>query len=511
MNEPLFSVLNGWSLLGVYALVMMALVPFISSGLVRNKAEFLVAGRRLGSWASAFSIAATWIWAPALFIAAQKAYTQGFAGVFWFTVPNVLCLVLFGYFAQSLRKRFPDGYTLSGFIRERYSGRVQGLYLVQLIGLALCSFAVQLLAGGVLISALTGIPFWQVTLALSAIALSYSAWSGLRASVVTDYVQMVLIAVTGLVLVPWVIASAGGWEAVAAGLGGHTGNYASIFSAGGAEVFFGFGIAVTIGLMSGPFGDQSFYQRAFGTWSWAVRGAFIKGALIFALVPVLMSLLGFVAAGTGIQVSDEQLVNLEAVLAYLPAWTAIPFTFMLLSGLVSTLDSNLCAVSSMAGHDLAQLRQVEPEGASARAMGVAAGDSDLARAVPLNEPKGGSADAVVWARWGMFGLALGAIAIANLPGMKILYLFLFYGTLRASTFLPTVLSVLSDRTREAAVFWGILLAIGIGLPVFAYGNFTGNVPWTIAGSLLTVLLSGGVAWVGSAFANRSPSPALGQA
>ena len=58
----------------------------------KTKDQFLVADRTLGLWESAFSIAATWVWAPALFLAAQKAYTQGLAGVFWFTVPNVLSL-----------------------------------------------------------------------------------------------------------------------------------------------------------------------------------------------------------------------------------------------------------------------------------------------------------------------------------------------------------------------------------------------------------------------------------
>ena len=35
------------------------------------------------------SIAASWIWAPALFVSVQLAYEKGIAGIFWFTIPNV--------------------------------------------------------------------------------------------------------------------------------------------------------------------------------------------------------------------------------------------------------------------------------------------------------------------------------------------------------------------------------------------------------------------------------------
>lgn len=69
-------------------------------------------------------------------------------------------------------------------------------------------------------------------------------------------------------------------------------------------------------------------------------------------------------------------------------------------------------------------------------------------------------------------------------------MFLFYGTLRASTFLPTVFSLLWRGLPERAVFYGILASIGFGLPVFAYGNFTGQTHWAVAGTLTTVSVSG---------------------
>jgi len=437
-----------------FFVISFGLTLFIASG--DKKEEFLVANRNIGALPAAFSIAATWIWAPALFVAAQKAYTQGWVGLFWFTVPNVLCLVVFAHFAQIFRDKFPSGYTISGYMKERYSSRVQWIYHVELIGLSICSFAVQLLAGGLIFSTLTGIPFLHVTLVLSVIALSYSLVSGIRASILTDYVQMAIILIVSAILIPWAVTEAGGISTIVSGLSGISGEYTSLFTGKGVDVFLSFGIAVTIGLFSGPFGDQTFWQRAQSVEKRNVKKAFILGALIFSVVPITMSLLGFVAAGTGMVANSAQLINLEVIQRFLPVWAVFPFTLMLLSGLVSTLDSALCAISSVFWGDIAC--------------------------------KGG--DSKHNTRLVMVGAAIVAVGIANIPGMQILYLFLFYGTLRASVLIPTVMTLLSSKIKESGMFWGILSSIAIGLPIFAYGKFNGNLPMIIAGSIITVGLSG---------------------
>jgi len=474
MNDALLPLGQGVSLIVVYSAAMLLLAWAVSRHGLATKSQFLLADRRLGVWESAFSIAATWIWAPALFLSSQKAYQQGLPGVFWFTVPNVACLIVFGWFAQRIRRLVPDGFTLSDYMRHRYSGRVQALYLIQMAGLAACSFAVQLLAGGKVLAFLTGVPFVPTTLALALLALAYSLMSGLRASVATDYAQMIIILVVSAVAVPWAVHAAGGWGVVCAGLAGRSGEFGSLFHSRGASVAWSFGVPVTIGLMAGPFGDQSFWQRAFATEEGQVRAAFTRGALIFAVVPILLSLLGFAAAGQGFDAHDPALVNVEIVRTLLPRWVLLPVTFMLLSGLVSTLDSNLCAIASMAGHDLL-------------------GHADGRRVVRVS-------------RWSMVALAAVGLAIANVPGLKILYLFLFYGTLRASTLLPTVITLLTNRPREQGMFLGILASIVVGLPVFAYGNFKQVLCYKVIGAILTVAVSGAI--VVATWCRRDGGPAV---
>ncbi len=199
-----------------------------------------------------------------------------------------------------------------------------------------------------------------------------------------------------------------------------------------------------------------------------------KEALIglnVAVQPLMMAGLGFIAAGEQWTVADSSLVNIEVIARLLPSWMVTAFMVVLLSGLLSTLDSNLCAVSSLMGHDLVN------EAHSDRR-------SREQQVLPAS-------------RIGMLLLALLGLGVANISGMKILYLFLFYGTLRASTLLPTVISLSKAKVSESGLFWGILVSMLVGLPVFSYGNFAKDTWWTVAGSLGTVLTSGLVTLVAS--------------
>lgn len=452
----------GTAVLIFYAALMLA-ATLIFTQRAQDKESFHVAGRNLGTIPAAMSIAATWIWAPALFVSAEKAYTNGIPGIFWFLVPNVLCLVIFIPFAKRIREKYPDGITLTGYMDTVYhSPKVKGVYTFQLGALAVLSTAVQLLAGGKMLSAIIGVPLWMVTIILAAIAYSYSRFSGLKASVATDVVQFGIILLGCALIVPWTVARSGGVSTAIAGLPSVSGKYDSLFFASGLEVFLGFGLPTAVGLTSGPFGDQCFWQRAFAIRKNSIGKAFFIGAIAFGIVPLSISLIGFAAAGAGFVPVDTSMVNMEYVMSLLPAWVLAPFLMMILSGLLSTVDSNLCAAASMT--------------------------TDWQVTGKLN-----NAGNIRVSRFVMLAMLLVSILIANIPGLTVTHLFLFYGTLRASTLLPTVLTLLDKKLSAKGVYAGILVSLCVGLPVFAVGNILNLATWKTAGSLLTVCMSGAVA------------------
>lgn len=442
----------------VYAVIMIAATVLMTKK-EKSIEGFCVGNRNIGWFVSALSIAATWIWAPALFTSTENAYTKGFAGLFWFLVPNVLCLIFFIPFARKIRKEMPEGITLSGYMCQKYNSEpVKNVYLFQLGALSALSTGVQLLAGSKILSMLTGIPFWVMTIIMAVIAYSYSQFSGIKASILTDAIQMVFMLIASVCFAVFGIKNGGGIDSLLAGIGGYAGDCSSLISPRGIEIFFGFGLPTTIGLISGPFGDQCFWQRAFCVKKNRIGRAFFVGAILFGMVPLSMGILGFVGAGMGYTAVDTGVINFELISQLFPSWAVIPFLFMIVSGLLSTIDSNLCAISSLT--------------------------TDIFKNNTLRKTK-----------VAMILLLAVGIAVANIPGLTVTHLFLMYGTLRAATLLPTIFTLKGVKLKAEGVVCGIISALIIGLPVFAYGNITGAAAYKTAGSLLTVLLSGTVAFI----------------
>lgn len=441
-----------------YAVIMFGITVFITKK-ENNIERFCVGNRNIGWGVSALSIAATWIWAPALFISTENAYTKGFAGLFWFLIPNVICLILFIPFAKRIRNEMPKGITLSGYMYKKYHSKaVRNTYLFQLGALSTLSTGVQLLAGSKILSRLTKIPFIVMTIIMAIIAFSYSQFSGIKASILTDAIQMVFMLIISICFVIFGIKNSGGLKILSTGLGGITEDARYLFSKRGWEIFLDFGLPTTIGLISGPFGDQCFWQRAFCIKKDKIGKAFFVGALLFAIVPLSMGILGFIGAGIRYAAKDAGIINFELINVLFPMWTIIPFLFMIVSGLLSTIDSNLCAISSLT--------------------------TDILKKRTLRKTK-----------LSMILLLVVGITVANIPNLTVTHLFLMYGTLRAATLFPTIFTLKGIRLKPQSIVIGIISALVIGLPVFGYGSIKGIAIYKTIGSLLTVILSGVISLV----------------
>lgn len=443
----------GLATLFVYGVGM----AWVSYKFIKNKKQSLeyytVADRKNGTLQSALSIAATWIWAPALFVGSTQAYNNGWVGLFWFLVPNILTLLFIIPFAVRLRNRYPDGFTLSGFMGKTYNKKVQKLYQFETGVLSVLSMAVNILAGGVVLTMVSGIPLWIGSIIMMVIVFGYTYRGGIKASLLTDAIQMVFILGALLLFAPVAIAQ-NGWDTLLAGLTGIN-QVDGLFTESGVGVALTFGIISAIGLFAGPIGDQSFWQRVFTVDKPKIGKSFGLAALFFGLVPLLMSVFGFIAAGSGAEVANAGYVNLEVIQSVFPVWVAIPFLLMLLSGLLSTVDSQLLALGSIAT-DFTQ-------------------DAKKQKIVMI-------VGAVI------------ALLIANIPGNSVLFMFLVYGTLRASTFSITVLTLLNAKLRANAVFSGLVVAMAIGFPVFIYGNLNNLNDVKLWGSIFTATIAGVIAY-----------------
>ena len=127
---------GGYLLIALFGIAMVGVTWVISRDRrwKHTGVGFLVAGREVPWTIGSFSIAASWIWAPALFVSVQKAYELGLPGIFWFTAPNILALVIFAFLAPKVRSKIPGGYTLPDWIRYRLDDKkLHAIYMIPYI------------------------------------------------------------------------------------------------------------------------------------------------------------------------------------------------------------------------------------------------------------------------------------------------------------------------------------------------------------------------------------------
>ncbi len=469
---------QGLLVIAFFGIVMFILTWVTTRSTIWTSTQngFLYAGRSVTSVPAAFSIAASWVWAPALFVSVQKSYELGLSGLFWFTAPNVVAVIIYAFLGPSIRKKLPGGFSIPDWIGHRFhsegektSALLHRLYLVPYLWYQVMAITVQLFVGGMLLNFLTGIPVsWGMVLML-AVVLSYALISGLRASIVTDFLQMALILIGIAVVTPWTIATTG-WDGIAKGFGGIKG-IENMFDPG---VAFSFGIVTSLGLIAGSISDQQFWQRCFAIRPDRLVPSFILAGFLFAVVPLGLSVLGFAAANPDLGIAPPEgtglpMIGVAAVAQLLPSWVMIAFVVMLLAGLASTLDSGLMAGASLYAIDMQARTSEEQEILRKQRLGLTLSPAEEQIRVSHEQKS------VRRARHGALAITAAGLAVA----LIVQYLFpldrlwwIFNGV--ATMFVvPTLLSIFWNRLSARGVIFG-LAAASIGMIFFVYGNYIQN-------------------------------------
>lgn len=433
------------------ALMLTSTYLFGRKAGTRSGSAFLVLNRQVPWWLGGPSIAASWTWAVALMISVQMGYQHGIAGVFWFTVPNIFAVLMYVWLGPQIRKVLPEGYSLPEWMHTRFKDRrVTYLYLFVYYYYQVLAITVQVYAGSHLLAAATGVAPVLLMPTILVVTLAYGIISGLQASLITDVIQMFLIIVPGWIIAGLVTSAADGSM-----------NFQGVSAGGGLNPFeprfmLTTGLITSVGLISGAICDQQFWQRCLAVKESHIKRTFVFGALLFASVPLSLSLLGFVAGSSSVGLNlpadfDASLVGFAIVTHLLPAGVAVLYLYMLLAGLCSTLDSALSAASSL---------------------------DALLQKKPWDGERLDKEISVSRARRSMIvisviGLAL-AYGVESIPGFGLKYFWWFFNSIAACMVIPTVLSLFWGRLSAKGILIGSSLGIFAGLPLVIFSSLTAN-------------------------------------
>jgi len=198
----------------VIYLGLMLYIGYYSSKKISSNEDFMVAGRRLGPFLMAGTLAATEIGGGSSLGVVEKAYGDWGLSASWYVLTMGITFAVLTIWGPKFRSALVK--TVPEYFRRRY-GEAPGaitaiVMLLPLIGLT----AGQIIASAVVLSVMTGFSYAVSVLIVAFVVTAYSVMGGLWSVTITDFVQMFLIVIGMVLAVPFALNSAGGWSNVVA-------------------------------------------------------------------------------------------------------------------------------------------------------------------------------------------------------------------------------------------------------------------------------------------------------
>ena len=341
--------------LTLFLLVLFFGVTFVISLSIGRKREnadnYMTAGNRVGFGISAASMTATWIWASSLYASATSGYTYGVSGPLHYGLWGALMILFIYPFGKRIRSLAPKAHSLAEILHARH-GRSSQLILAgsNVLGSVL-SLTSNFIAGGALIAMLSPLSFSTGIAIIATGILLYTLWSGLRASILTDFVQVCAMLGAVVIIVPAVFFLAGGPAVFEAGAANLTEQQQSFFS---SDAFFNQGAPYIAAVLAYAIGNQTIAQRLFAVRQDMIKPTFITATVGYGGTVIGVGMLGVLALYLGVEPMNGDVNNLVPQLAssYLGIGLLCVFFLMVIGSLASTADSDLSALSSIVMTDV---------------------------------------------------------------------------------------------------------------------------------------------------------------
>ncbi len=248
---------------------------------VKNRADFLVAGRSLSWPVLVFTLLSSWIGAGSLLAGAENAYENGFVAL-WQPLGGWLGLALIAVIAG--RARHFAQFTIPDLLETRYNATARVLGSIAIVISCTIITSYQLIGGGDILHLIfpelarrTGLYI------IAGFVIFFTAAAGMASIAYLDLVIGSLVTVTVAVAVPIMLHGVGGWTVVEHALPAThfqiLGNY-SLTNA----------IGLTLPTMLLLIGNQGMYQKFFSARSesdarksvfgWIVGTIFLETLLV---------------------------------------------------------------------------------------------------------------------------------------------------------------------------------------------------------------------------------------
>lgn len=412
-------------------------LTFLMTMSIRQKNEnvdgYMVSSSAVGFGLSAASMIATWIWAASFYASATSGYRYGLSGPIHYGLWGALMILFIYPYGRRFRKLAPEAHTLAEVIKARHGSSSQLIMAVSNLVGSCISLMVNFTAAGALVSVLSPLNFIQGVLIAGTGVLAYTLWSGFRASVMTDFAQLIALIGSAVIIIPIIFFNAGGPDMVMENLWRLDAEQANFFS---TKAILEQGAPYFIAVLAYAIGNQTIAQRLFAVREDLIKSTFLTATVGYAGVVIGLGMLGLLALLTGLVPAGGDMNNIIPQMAstYLPPFGVALFFILVIGSLSSTADSDLSALSAIMMTDIY--------------------GRNIARGTP--DPK----RMLWWGRLTMIVATLIGVIFASLK-LDILVMLVFVGALWGAIVFPVIASFYWDRITNKAFTTSVLVAVAL--------------------------------------------------
>ncbi|WP_336366794.1 sodium:solute symporter [Marinobacter sp. C2H3] len=440
------------------AAVVAAMILFAWLGLRARLADgglddYVTARNSQGARALGLSFLASGMGGWILFAPPEVGATVGPLALAGYAVGAALPFLVFAFCGPAIRRFLPEGRSIGEFASACYGNGVRRYVALISVLYMLCFLTAELTAIGGITALLSDLNGGLVILGVAITTLVYTAVGGLRASIITDQWQALLL--IGLLAIVGLVAVGKLPDAQPAALPDIP-----------TSVALSVALTLVIAVTAANLFHQGYWQRL---WSARDTSALSRGAVLGGVVTILVVLvvggLGILAAMNGTDLGNPP-IPFFALLADAPAWLALPALILAITLVASSVDTLQNALASLAVTEKAGL-------------------------------------SIASARWFTVLMMIPVVLVA-LQGISVLRLFLIADLLCATAVLPVLMGLWRRMSNRAAILGCLAGLIGAVLPGWTSGgtvmaglqaaSFPGGIPTlmpfvgALAGSGLVSLL-----------------------
>jgi SSS family transporter len=324
--------------------VIMLYIGIRASKKADTTEGFIVAGRGMPIWIGSATLIATWFGGSTMMGSAGASYERGLIGVIADPFGGALVLFIVGFFFARIFRRM-GLLTVVDLFDIRF-GKISGVVAsIATISTQIGWTGALLVAFGYVFESLTGVPLHIGIMGGAAVVFIYTVAGGMWAVAVTDFVQMVIIAIGLVLLLVVVLIDIGGWGNIGPQLPENT--FSMVPEERSPSVWFNYLRAWLIfGL--GDVTSQTLIQRAMSAKDekTAQNSFYLAGFghLSLGMIPVT---LGIIASVTMPGLAEPETVIPTLALEHLHPVAIAIFVGALLAAIMSTADSALLGAASV--------------------------------------------------------------------------------------------------------------------------------------------------------------------